>query len=126
MNVSISINTTWCFTFIFPVCAAQIVPPSTVTSDGLTGNTKTRSVRVSWTPPVDPQFDIDFYLVRINVSGTLYTTRTSRNTSLDIAVLSGEITADVRTVTTCGSISAARQSDGSVSGQSEGLFERLL
>ncbi len=71
---------------------------------------------VSWIPPLNPQFDIDYYIVRIYVNGVLYTTRSSRDNSLDVKLPSGEITADVRIVTTCGSISTARQSVGSVSG----------
>ncbi len=87
---------------------AQIEPPSTVTFSGDT--------TVSWTPPLNPQFDIDYYIVRIYVDEVLYTTRSSRDNGLDVTLPSGEITADVRTVSTCGSISAAQQSVGSVSG----------
>ncbi len=50
------------------------------------------------------------------MDGVLYTTRSSRDNGLDVKLPSGEITADVRTVSTCGSISAAHQSVGSVSG----------
>ena len=71
---------------------------------------------VSWIPPLNPQFDINYYIVRIYVDGVLYTTRSSRDNGLDVKLPSGEITADVRTVSTCGSISAAQQSVGSVSG----------
>ncbi len=70
---------------------------------------------------MNPQFDIDYYTVRIYVAGVLHTTRNSRDNGLDVKLPSGEITADVRTVTTCGSISAARQSAGSVS--VAGLFD---
>ncbi len=63
----------------------------------------------------------------------LYTTRSSRDNGLDVKLPFGEITADVRTVTTCGSISAAGQSVGSVSGRCAngsvsvaGLFEFFM
>ena len=71
---------------------------------------------VSWIPPLNPQFDINYYIVRMYVDGVLYTTRSSRDNGLDVKLPSGEITADVRTVSTCGSVSAAQQSVGSVSG----------
>ncbi len=82
---------------------------------------------------MNPQFDIDYYIVRIYVNGVLYTTRSSRDNGLDVKLPFGEITADVRTVTTCGSTSAAGQSVGSVSGgcangsvSVAGLFEFLM
>ncbi len=50
------------------------------------------------------------------MDGVLYTTRSSRDNGLDVKLPSGEITADVRTVSTCGSISTAQQSVGSISG----------
>ena len=97
--------------------------PSTVTMVGLTGDTTRRSVRVAWIPPVNPQFDIEYYLVNIYMNGVLYTTRRSSDNSLDADVPSGEITADVRTVSTCGTMSnIAERSNGSVFGQYSGLF----
>ncbi len=69
---------------------------------------------------MNPQFDIDYYLVNIYVDGVLHTTRSSRDNSLDVDVPSGKIVANVRIVTTCGSISAARLSDGSISGKYSG------
>ncbi len=76
---------------------------------------------------MDPQFDIDHYLVNIYVDGVLYTTRRSSDNSLDSGVPSGEITADVLTVSTCGTRSnISEPSDGSVSGQYSGLFEPFL
>ncbi len=65
---------------------------------------------------MNPQFDIDYYIVRFYMNRVLYTTRSSRDNGLDVKLPSGEFTADVRTVTTCGSTSAARQSVGSVTG----------
>ncbi len=67
------------------------------------------------------------------MAGVLYTTRSSRDNGLDVKLPFGEITADFRTLTTCGSISAARQSVGSVTGgcangsvSVAGLFEFLM
>ncbi len=87
--------------------AAEIVPPSTVTCEGLPGG---QSMNVSWTPPGNPQFDIDHYIVRSYRDGQLYTTMTTRNESLIVELpSSGEVYADVRTVSTCGTISSPIQ-----------------
>ncbi len=50
------------------------------------------------------------------MDGVLHTTRSSGDNGLDVTLPSGEITADVRTVSTCGSISTAQLSVGSISG----------
>ncbi|XP_064404014.1 uncharacterized protein LOC135349414 [Halichondria panicea] len=83
--------------------SSTIEPPSIVTFSG--------DMTLSWTPPLNPQFDIDYYIVRIYVDGILNTTRSSRDNSLDIDV-PGNITATVSTVSTCDKVSDSQPSDG--------------
>ncbi|XP_064401870.1 uncharacterized protein LOC135347763 [Halichondria panicea] len=129
INVSCSTNNPGPLdNFVIPLIReSQIMSPSTVTMVGLTGDTTRRSVRVAWIPPVNPQFDIEYYLVNIYMNGVLYTTRRSSDNSLDADVPSGEITADVRTVSTCGTMSnIAERSNGSVFGQYSAFYVGFL
>ncbi len=112
---------------------AQIEPPSivkTASTFKCAELISSRSVLVSWTPPANPQFDIDYYLVRVYRNGVFYTTSTSRNNSLDFEddiIPFEEISADVSTVSTCGTISVPEESssDESVNEGCPGLFECL-
>ena len=106
---------------------ARVEPPSDVRSFYTVKCAEliaSRSVRVWWTPPANSQFDIDYYLVRVYRNRVLYTTITSTNNSLNVSIPFGAISADVRSVSTCGTISAAGAStDESVNEGCPGLFE---
>ncbi len=72
---------------------------------------------------MDPQFDIDHYLVNLQ-SDLMTVTRRSKNTSLDMEMPVGEIFANVATVTYCGSESQSSSSNR-VIGNSGGLFKHV-
>ncbi len=104
------------------VYTAEIVPPSTVTCEGLPGG---QSMNVSWTPPENPQFDIDHYIVRSYRDEELYTTMTTRNESLIVELPSGVVYADVRTVSICGTISPSMRCNDPVTADNGGLSNPL-
>lgn len=88
--------------------AAQIVPPSAVTCQELTGRL---AMNVSWSAPENPQFDVDYFIVRSFRKGEIFTmTQTTRDESL-LVEISGETFAEVQTVSACGTISSAQQCD---------------
>ncbi|XP_064403922.1 uncharacterized protein LOC135349323 [Halichondria panicea] len=97
--------------FVLPLIhESRVEPPSDVRSFYTVKCAEliaSRSVRVWWTPPANSQFDIDYYLVRVYRNRVLYTTITSTNNSLNVSIPFGAISADVRSVSTCGTISAA-------------------
>ncbi len=89
---------------------AHIMGPSFVSLDIL--NHDNGLIRVSWTPPENLHFDIDYYCVRIYINGTLYTTSNySGENFLNILVPSGDVNADVSVVSKCGTESPATQTE---------------
>ena len=90
---------------------AIVEPPFIVKCERLAGGVK--AMNVSWTPPENPQFDIDHYIVRSYRDGQIYTA-TTRDESL-LVEISGETYADVRSVSTCGTISSAQRCPETVS-----------
>ncbi len=92
--------------------AVNIVPPSDVKCERLAGGVK--SMNVSWTPPENPQFDIDHYIVTSYRDGQIIYTTTTRNESV-LVEISGETYADVRSVSACGTVSSAQRCPETVS-----------
>lgn len=76
-----------------------------MTCAALYSDTDSGLLRVTWTPPENPQFDIDYYRVRVYKDGQLYTSKKEFN-ELEIDVPFGIYTASVSIVSTCGTVSS--------------------
>lgn len=90
--------------------AAELVAPAARMSSP--GN---NVVRVDWTLPLNPPFDIEYTRVNIrSTDGSFFFTNDSRGDYIELIVADVALTyeANVQTVTTCGSVSSPLLADG--------------
>ncbi len=91
---------------------------SNVRLDGLTGNDNKRSVRVSWDPPINLQFDVAYYRVEVLVDESVRATGNSTSNMIDLEVpfsVQETFVAQVYTVSRCGDEAGPMRSIISVS-----------
>lgn len=83
-------------------------------------------INVSWTPPINTLFDIDYYIVTSYLDGQFYSNTTTHNNNIILKLPPGEISIDVSTVSTCGTISRPIKCDRTSPAGHFGLFDNTL